>query len=81
MTTRTQPDSTTSAYPRRWLALALLEQGAVALERAQLAGDAVETETLRRTDRSTLKAISGCASGDCSGGCSSAAPRTTPSSK
>lgn len=24
MTTRTQPDSTTSAYPRRWLALALL---------------------------------------------------------
>lgn len=33
------------------LALALLEQGAVALERAQLAGDAVETETLRRTDR------------------------------
>ena len=33
------------------LTLALLEQGAVALERAQLAGDAVETETLRRTDR------------------------------
>ncbi|AQR63045.1 sensor histidine kinase [Brevundimonas sp. LM2] len=33
------------------LALALLDQGAVALERAQLAGDAVETETLRRTDR------------------------------
>jgi two-component system, OmpR family, sensor histidine kinase KdpD len=33
------------------LALALLEQGAVALERAQLAGEAVETETLRRTDR------------------------------
>jgi two-component system, OmpR family, sensor histidine kinase KdpD len=33
------------------LTLALLDQGAVALERAQLAGDAVETETLRRTDR------------------------------
>ena len=33
------------------LALALLEQGAVALERAQLAGDAVETETLHRNDR------------------------------
>ncbi|MFA4894729.1 DUF4118 domain-containing protein [Brevundimonas sp.] len=33
------------------LTLALLQQGAVALERAQLAGDAVETETLRRTDR------------------------------
>lgn len=33
------------------LALALLDQGAVALERAQLAGDAVESETLRRTDR------------------------------
>ncbi|MDZ4361931.1 MAG: sensor histidine kinase KdpD, partial [Brevundimonas sp.] len=33
------------------LALALLDQGAVALERAQLAGDAVETESLRRADR------------------------------
>lgn len=33
------------------LTLALLDQGAVALERSQLAGDAVETETLRRTDR------------------------------
>lgn len=30
---------------------ALLEQGAVALERAELAADAVETETLRRADR------------------------------
>ena len=35
----------------------------------------------RRTDASTLKAISGCESGDWSGGCSSAAPRTTPFSK
>lgn len=33
------------------LALALLDQGAVALERAELAGTAVETETLRRADR------------------------------
>lgn len=33
------------------LVLALLEQGAVALERAELASDAVETETLRRADR------------------------------
>jgi two-component system sensor histidine kinase KdpD len=33
------------------LALALLDQGAVALERADLAGRAVETETLQRTDR------------------------------
>lgn len=33
------------------LALALLDQGAVAVERADLAGQAVETETLRRTDR------------------------------
>ncbi|MBN9466306.1 MAG: sensor histidine kinase KdpD [Brevundimonas sp.] len=33
------------------LAMALLEQGAVALERADLAGQALETETLRRTDR------------------------------
>lgn len=33
------------------LVLALLRQGAVALERAQLAGDAVETETLKRADR------------------------------
>jgi len=33
------------------LILALLDQGAVALERAQLAGDAVETESLRRADR------------------------------
>lgn len=33
------------------LALALLDQGAVALERADLAGQALETETLRRTDR------------------------------
>lgn len=33
------------------LVLALIDQGAVALERAQLAGDAVETETLKRTDR------------------------------
>ena len=33
------------------LVLALLEQGAVAVERAQLAGEAVETETLKRTDR------------------------------
>jgi len=33
------------------LVLAMLDQGAVALERAQLAGDAVETETLKRTDR------------------------------
>ncbi|MGN7099186.1 DUF4118 domain-containing protein [Brevundimonas diminuta] len=33
------------------LALALLDQGAVAVERAELAGQAVETETLRRTDR------------------------------
>lgn len=33
------------------LALALLDQGAVALERAQLAGEAVETESLRRADR------------------------------
>ncbi|WP_414643377.1 DUF4118 domain-containing protein [Brevundimonas sp.] len=33
------------------LVLAMIEQGAVAIERAQLAGDAVETETLKRTDR------------------------------
>ncbi len=33
------------------LVLAMLEQGAVAIERAQLAGDAVETQTLKRTDR------------------------------
>ena len=33
------------------LALALLDQGAVAIERAELAGRAVETETLHRTDR------------------------------
>lgn len=33
------------------LVLAMLDQGAVAIERAQLAGDAVETETLKRTDR------------------------------
>ncbi|MBO9559742.1 MAG: sensor histidine kinase KdpD [Caulobacter sp.] len=33
------------------LLLALLEQGAVALERAELATEAVETETLRRADR------------------------------
>ncbi|MNH53252.1 Sensor protein KdpD [compost metagenome] len=33
------------------LARALLDQGAVAVERADLAGQAVETETLRRTDR------------------------------
>lgn len=33
------------------LALALLDQGAVALERAELAGSAVETETLQRADR------------------------------
>ncbi|WP_395944753.1 DUF4118 domain-containing protein [Brevundimonas sp.] len=33
------------------LALALLDQGAVALERADLAGQALATETLRRADR------------------------------
>lgn len=33
------------------LILALLEQGAVALERSQLATEALETETLRRADR------------------------------
>ncbi len=33
------------------LVLALLEQGAVALERSQLAAEAVEAETLRRADR------------------------------
>jgi two-component system sensor histidine kinase KdpD len=33
------------------LVLALLEQAAVALERSQLAAEAVETETLRRADR------------------------------
>lgn len=33
------------------LAIALLDQGAVALERARLAGEAVETESLRRADR------------------------------
>ncbi|MFN3559990.1 MAG: DUF4118 domain-containing protein [Brevundimonas sp.] len=33
------------------LALAILDQGAVAIERADLAGQALETETLRRTDR------------------------------
>ena len=33
------------------LALALLDQGAVALERARLADEAVETESLRRADR------------------------------
>ncbi|MET0337224.1 MAG: ATP-binding protein, partial [Caulobacter sp.] len=33
------------------LVTALLEQGAVALERAELAADAVEAETLRRADR------------------------------
>ena len=33
------------------LVLALLDQGAVALERAELAADAVETESLRRSDR------------------------------
>ncbi|MDG2522177.1 sensor histidine kinase KdpD [Caulobacter segnis] len=35
----------------RRLVTALLEQGAVALERAELAADAVEAETLRRADR------------------------------
>ncbi|QYF87243.1 sensor histidine kinase KdpD [Brevundimonas sp. PAMC22021] len=44
-------DSLAPGSDEERLALALLEQGAVALERAQLAGDAVETETLRRTDR------------------------------
>lgn len=33
------------------LAFALLDQGAVAIERADLAGRAIETETLQRTDR------------------------------
>ena len=33
------------------LALALLDQGAVAIERAELAGQALESETLRRADR------------------------------
>ena len=33
------------------LTLALLDQGAVAIERSELAGQAVETETLRRADR------------------------------
>lgn len=33
------------------LTLALLDQGAVAIERTELAGQAVETETLRRADR------------------------------
>lgn len=33
------------------LALAILGQGAVAIERAELAGQALETETLRRADR------------------------------
>ncbi|RZJ27614.1 MAG: DUF4118 domain-containing protein, partial [Brevundimonas sp.] len=33
------------------LALAILDQGAVAIERAELAGQALETETLKRTDR------------------------------
>jgi len=33
------------------LALAVMDQGAVALERAELAGQALETETLSRTDR------------------------------
>ncbi|NBW07408.1 MAG: sensor histidine kinase KdpD [Caulobacteraceae bacterium] len=33
------------------LALALLDQGAVAIERAELAGQALEAETLRRADR------------------------------
>ena len=33
------------------LALAVMDQGAVALERADLAGQALETETLRRTDQ------------------------------
>ncbi len=39
------------AGSERAAALAVLDQGAVALERAELAGQAVETETLRRTDR------------------------------
>ena len=34
------------------LAMALLDQGPVALERADLAGQALETETLRRADHS-----------------------------
>ncbi len=46
-----EADSLAPGSDEERLALALLEQGAVALERAQLAGDAVETETLRRTDR------------------------------
>ena len=46
-----EADALTPGSDEERLALALLEQGAVALERAQLAGDAVETETLRRTDR------------------------------
>ncbi len=33
------------------LALAVMDQGAVALERAELAGEELETQTLRRTDR------------------------------
>lgn len=46
-----EADALASGSDEERLALALLDQGAVALERARLADDAVETESLRRADR------------------------------
>jgi len=46
-----EADALASGSDEERLTLALLDQGAVALERAQLAGEAVETESLRRADR------------------------------
>lgn len=46
-----EADALAAGSDEERLALALLDQGAVALERAQLAGEAVETESLRRADR------------------------------
>ena len=46
-----EADALASGSDEERLALALLDQGAVAIERADLAGQAVETETLRRADR------------------------------
>ncbi|GAA0627240.1 sensor histidine kinase KdpD [Brevundimonas kwangchunensis] len=46
-----EADALASGSDEERLALALLDQGAVALERARLANDAVETESLRRADR------------------------------
>lgn len=46
-----EADALAAGSDEERLTLALLDQGAVALERAQLAGEAVETKSLRRADR------------------------------